>query len=288
MTERTRARRVLPRVAAVLTVLLVVGVGLVLAFQRSLVFVPDRSSPPPVDDVLPGAKEVSLRTSDGLTLAAWHLPAPEGCTATVLVAPGNGGHRGSRAPLAEALGSAGFGVLLLEYRGYGGNPGSPSEAGLARDARAAREYLLGAGVPEASIVYLGESLGAAVAAGLAAEHPPAALVLRSPFTTLAEAARAVYHVPVGALLRDRFDVVAAVRRTAVPVAVVLGDADTTVPPGLSRTVADAAREAPREVVEVVVPGADHNDAPLVSGTHLIGAVVDAATLGSAPPCVPGR
>ena len=286
MTQRVRGHRVLTYVAVGVTVALAVVVGLVVAFQRSLVFVPDRSAPPAVSDVLPGARDVSLRTSDGLTLAAWYLPAPAGCTATVLVTPGNGGHRGSRVPLAAALGDAGFGVLLLEYRGYGGNPGSPSEAGLLRDARAAREFLLDAGVPPTSVVYLGESLGAAVAAALAVEHPPAALVLRSPFTTLADAARAASHVPVGLLLRDRFDVLAAVSRTAVPVAVVLGDADTTVPPRLSRAVAEAARAAPRSVAEVVVPRADHNDASLASGRALVGAVADAASAGAAPPCSP--
>ena len=284
MAERTRARRVLPRVAAVAVVALLGAAGLALVFQRSLVFVPDRSTPPPVADMLPGGTEVALRTSDGLTLAAWHLPAPDGCTSTVLVAPGNGGHRAARAPLASALDSAGFGVLLLEYRGYGGNPGSPSERGLARDARAARAYLLEEGIPDRSVVYLGESLGAAVAARLATEHPPAALVLRSPFTTLAAAAR----LPVGMLLLDRFDVVAAVRRTSVPVAVVLGDADTTVPPRLSRSVADAARSTSREVIEVVVPGANHNDGRLVAGTAVVDAVVDVAVLGSAPPCPQAR
>ena len=133
--------------AAVVTVAVLVAAGLVLAFQRSLVFVPDRGEPPRASDVLPGAQEVVLRTSDGLTLAAWYLPAPAGCTSTVLVTPGNGGHRGTRAPLATALADAGFGVLLLEYRGYGGNPGRPSEDGLLRDARAARAYLLDVGVP---------------------------------------------------------------------------------------------------------------------------------------------
>jgi pimeloyl-ACP methyl ester carboxylesterase len=278
MAQRVRGR-VLRVAAAVVTVAVLVAAGLVLAFQRSLVFVPDRSAPPRVSDALPGAQEVSLRTSDGLTLTAWYLPAPAGCTSTVLVTPGNGGHRGARAPLAAALAGAGFGVLLPEYRGYGGNPGTPSEAGLLRDARAARTYLLDAGVPAASVVYLGESLGAAVAAGLAAEHPPAAIVLRSPFTTLAEAARAAYHVPVGPLLLDRFDVLAAVRRTTVPVAVVLGADDSIVPPRLSRAVAEAAGTAAR-----VVPGAGHNDASLASGSALVDAVVDVATAGAAPPC----
>lgn len=280
MAERVRGRRILTALALAL----VLVVGLVLAFQRSLVFVPDRSTPPPVSDVLPGAREVSLSTVDGLTLAAWYLPAPAACTSTVLVAPGNGGNRASRVPLAAALGDAGFGVLLLEYRGYGGNPGSPSEPGLLRDARAARAHLVDAGIPTTSLVYLGESLGAAVAARLAAEHPPAALVLRSPFTTLADAAQAVSRVPLGPLLRDRFDVVSAVRRTTVPVAVVLGDKDSTVPPRQSRAVADAARTADRDVVEVVVPEADHNDSALTSGPALVEAVSDVASAGGAPPC----
>ncbi|GEL97276.1 alpha/beta hydrolase [Cellulomonas terrae] len=269
---------------AAVAVVLVLVVGVVLAFQRSLVFVPDRSAPPPVSDVLPGAREVRLSTADGLTLAAWWLPAPAACTTTVLVTPGNGGNRAARVPLAAALGEAGFGVLLLEYRGYGGNPGSPSEVGLVRDARAARAYLVDAGVPATTLVYLGESLGAAVAAALAAEHPPAALVLRSPFTTLADAAQAATHLPVAPLLHDRFDVVAAVRQTSVPVAVVLGDVDATVPPRQSRAVADAAREADRDVVEVVVPRADHNDPALASGPALVEAVRDVARAGGAAPC----
>lgn len=281
---RPRARRRVAVVAGALAVTLVLGVVGVALMQRTIVFVPDRSEPPPVQSVLPGARDVELRTSDGLTLTAWFLPAPEGCASTVLVAPGNGGNRASRASLASALRDAGFGVLLLEYRGYGGNPGSPSEEGLARDARAAREFLLDAGVPAASTVYLGESLGGAVASGLAAEHPPAALVLRSPFTTLADAARAVTRVPLGWLLRDRFDVVEHVGRVSVPVAVVHGDADTTVPARLSRQVADASRRAGSTVVEVGVPGGGHNDRALASGPELMRAVVEVATSGGAAPC----
>lgn len=281
---RPRARRRVAVALGALAVVLVLAVVGVAVMQRSIVFVPDRREPPPVASVLPGARDVELHTSDGLTLAAWYLPAADGCTSTVLVAPGNGGNRAGRASLASALRDAGFGVLLLEYRGYGGNPGSPSEEGLARDARAARDFLLDAGVPAASTVYLGESLGGAVASGLAAEHPPAALVLRSPFTTLADAARAVTGVPLGWLLRDRFDVVAHVGRVTVPVAVVHGDADTTVPDRLSRGVADAARRAGSTVVEVDVPGGGHNDRVLASGPALVGAVVDVATLGGAAPC----
>ncbi|MGH2202153.1 hypothetical protein ACQ1ZM_15430, partial [Enterococcus faecalis] len=84
----------------------------------------------------------------------------------------------------------------------------PSEEGLARDVRAARDFLLGdAGVPECRLLYLGESLGAAVVTELAAEHPPAGLVLRSPFVDLPSVAAVHYpFLPVRALLRDRFPV----------------------------------------------------------------------------------
>jgi fermentation-respiration switch protein FrsA (DUF1100 family) len=156
-----------------------------------------------------GAQDVGFVTSDGLRLAGWSLPRPgPGSEPAVLVANGNAGNRGHRAPLAEALRAMGVSVLLFDYRGFGGNPGSPSERGLHRDALAARNYL--AGRPEVDpdrTVYFGESIGAAVVAGLSLEHPPAGLVLRSPFTPLAEVGPLHYPwLPVRALLRDHYEV----------------------------------------------------------------------------------
>lgn len=255
------------------------------AFQRSLVYFPDRGEPPSAGDVLPGGLDVVLTTSDGLHLAAWYVPAPGSCASTVLLAPGNAGNRGDRLELVRALHDAGFGVLALDYRGYGGNPGRPSENGLGLDVRAARDFLVrDARVPARSIVYLGESLGAAVVAELATEHAPAALVLRSPFTSLAGVGRAAYRVPVGWLLRDRYPVLDHVEAIGVPIAVVHGSADTIVPSRLSRRVAETAREAGSAVVEVDVAGAGHNDGALVHGRELIGALVEVARLGGAAPC----
>jgi fermentation-respiration switch protein FrsA (DUF1100 family) len=193
----------------------------------------------------------------------------------VLVADGNGGHRGLRAPLAAALARRGLAVLLFDYRGYGGNPGSPSEEGLARDVRAARASLLEeAGVPPDRLLYLGESLGAAVVTELATEHPPAALVLRSPFVDLAAVGAEHYpFLPVRALLRDRYPVAERVATIRVPTTVVLGDADSIVPPAQSRAVAAAAAGLHR-LVEV--PGADHNDRVLLDGDALVDAVVELA------------
>jgi uncharacterized protein len=259
-------------VAGVLLVAVVTG--LLWVFQRKLVYLPDAGPVGRAEAVLPGAEDVVLRTSDGLDLAGWYVPARGRDAATVLVANGNGGHRGYRAPLAEALADAGLGVLLFDYRGYGGNPGSPSEAGLARDVRAARQFLLEDGVDPGRLLYFGESLGAAVVTELATEHPPAGLVLRSPFVDLASVAAVHYpFVPARALLRDRFPVAERVGELEVPTVVVLGTADTIVPPEQSRAVAEAAA---RLHALVEVPGADHNDPVLLDGDALLSAVLELA------------
>jgi pimeloyl-ACP methyl ester carboxylesterase len=251
-------------------VLLAVGLW---AFQRRLIFFP-AAGLPPLAEVLPGAQDVRLTTSDGLTLGAWLVPPRgPGPYAVVLVAGGNAGNRADRAPLAAALAEAGMAVLLVDYRGYGGNPGSPSEAGLAQDIRAAHRFLTeGLQVPAERLIYFGESLGAAVVTELATEHPPGGLLLRSPFVDLAAVGREHYPVlPVALLLRDRFPVAENLGRVTAPTTVVLGTADTVVPPGQSREVARANHA---RLVEI--PGAGHNDRVLLDGPDLIAAARDLA------------
>ncbi|MDN5860608.1 MAG: alpha/beta hydrolase [Pseudonocardia sp.] len=257
-------------------VIAVVAVGLAALWilQRRLIYFPQTGSPvPPAAEVLPGARDVTLRTADGLELGAWFLPAGTAhYGVTVLVANGNAGDRSVRAPLAAALARRGLSVLLFDYRGYGGNPGTPSEDGLALDVRAAHRYLAqDLGLPSGKILYYGESLGAAVVTELAAEHPPAGLLLRSPFTELADVGSAHYpYLPVRALLRERYPLAQRLRRITVPTTVVYGSADRIIPPELSRAVA-AAAGGDVEIVEV--PGAEHNDVALLNGPELVGAVV---------------
>ncbi len=251
--------------------LLVVGgawcvvVLLAAVFQRQLIYLPDRTSPVPPA----GVEEVVLTTEDGLELVAWYLAPDDEPVTTILLAPGNAGNRAGRVPTARALNERGHAVLLLDYRGYGGNPGSPSEAGLVADARAAHDHLVArADVEVARIAYLGESIGSAVVAGLAAERPPAALALRSPFPELADVGRAAYpFLPVGTLLRDRHPTSDHLGAYEGPVLVVAGADDRIVPSELSREV---ARRAGATFVEV--PGAGHNDPELFVGDRFIGAV----------------
>lgn len=262
-------------------VMLVAGLVLLLAwlFQRSLIYFPSAENPPPVETVLPGGEAVTFVTEDGIVLAGWFVPPrPQAQTARatpVLVFNGNAGNRELRAPLARALTGLAepVAVLLFDYRGYGGNPGSPSEAGLAMDARAALRYLTGrADVDADRIVYFGESLGAAVAVSLALKRPPAALILRSPFTSLADMAGVHYpFLPAGLLLKDRFASIEKIGRLAAPLLVIVGSEDGVVPPEQSRRLL-AAAGAPGRLLEI--EGADHNDYTLLAGEEMIAAIVE--------------
>lgn len=259
------------RVLTALVIIAVILVALMWAFQRRLVYLPSGAPNVAPGQVLEGGSAVALRTEDGLALEAWYAPATAPpADVTVLVLPGNAGSRAARVPLAAALGAAGFDVLLLDYRGYGGNPGSPDEEGLAADARAAHHHLVAErGVDPGRLVLFGESLGAAVAARLALERPVGGLVLRSPFTSLADIGAIHYpFLPVRALLRDHFPLREAITSVTAPVVVVAGGADEIVPSAQSRDVA-AAVGAPY----IEVPYARHNDSELSYGPRVVEAVV---------------
>lgn len=250
-----------------------ITIGALWALQRRVIYFPERALPE-LADVLPGAQEVALTTDDGLTLGAWFVPATSDTNGvTVVVFNGNGGNRGGRIPLAKALSAQGYGVLLFDYRGYGGNPGSPSESGLISDGLAAVAYLeTRDSVDSEQIVYFGESLGAAVAIGVAEQRLPAALVLRSPFTSLPDVAAVHYpFLPTSLFLRDRYPNRDRVSGLHVPVLVMAGSADSVVPLAQSKRVYEAAGE-PKEFV--VFDGADHNDFELTAGEELVATVAE--------------
>lgn len=262
-------------------ILVGVGIGLVWTFQRHLIYFPDTAPVPSAASAGPvGARDVALRTTDGLTLGAWFVPpigAPRDLA--VLMVPGNGGNRADRTGIADQLRRRGFAVLLMDYRGYGGNPGNPSEEGLARDCDAAVAALVDLGYPPERTIYFGESLGTGVVASLQHRHPPAGVVLRSPFTELADVGGHHYPwLPVRPLLRDRFPVAQLMAQSQVPAVVIYGDRDSIVPPTLSAAVADSAGAL---VGEVVLKGADHND-PVMFGAEVAGAVVRLADHATRP------
>jgi fermentation-respiration switch protein FrsA (DUF1100 family) len=266
--------------AAALAAAISVFVFLAWALQRKLIYLPSGDAPPPQAVGLPGAEPVTFPTDDGLTLHGWFVQPDEPAWSTVIVFNGNAGNRAVRAPLAVALRRHGLAVLLFDYRGFGGNPGVPTERGLLADARAARRYVAGRrDVDEARVAYFGESLGAAVALQLAAESPPAGLVLRSPFGSLVEAGQFHYpFLPVRWLLRDRFASNDFIRRIHAPLLMVAGDRDGIVPLDHSRRL---FAQATNPKTLVIIKDADHNDASLLYGGDMIASIVTFLR-GSAP------
>ena len=241
--------------------------------QRALIYFPERRVPELRSMGLAGAEPVAFLTEDDLRLEGWFVhPAAPPTGQTIVVFNGNGGNRAYRAPLAAALAGAGHAVLLFDYRGYGGNPGLPSERGLLRDARAAVDAVASLDHVDASrIVYFGESIGAAVAVQLAVERPPHGLILRSPFTSLVDVGREHYpFLPVGWLARDRFDSLRRIADVRAPLLVIAGTADRIVPYEMSETLYEAAPE-PKWLV--TIEDADHNDDVLLVGRPLIAAIV---------------
>jgi pimeloyl-ACP methyl ester carboxylesterase len=225
--------------------------------QRRFIYFPDTSRASPAARWFPGGRDVRLSTDDGLTLDAWLVPptGPDRGMA-VLYAPGNGGNREGRAGLVAELAARGFTVLSIDYRGYAGNPGSPSEEGVAADARAAVDLLRTEGFSPERTLYLGESLGSGVVARLATTHAPAGIVLRSPFTSLVDVAKVHFGPAVGALMPDKFPVLDLLAATDTPVTVIRGEADDIVPARLSARVAEGVG---RLYEQVALPGVGHND-----------------------------
>ena len=221
---------------------------------------------------LEDVEEVAFDATDGLRLSGWLFTVNAVDQApAVIVFNGNAGNRAYRVPLAKALRRLGLQVLLFDYRGYGGNPGSPTEQGLAMDARAAREFLITRRhVDPWSLIYFGESLGTGVAVELASEHPPAALILRSPYTSMADVGQHHYRwLPVRQLLRDRYDSLALIPRVKTRLLVIAGERDSVVPAEFSRRLFEAA---PQPKAFVSVPRADHNDDELLEGKTVIEAI----------------
>ncbi len=219
--------------------------GYLYVFQRQLLYFPDRSRPQLGLLTRLGVREVSLTTADGLSLLSWYLPPREG-RPIVAYFHGNGGNIGHRAERIERFSREGYGVLLVEYRGYGGNPGAPTQTGLFDDAQAAGDFLQREGIGGGRLVLYGESLGSAVAVHLAATQQVAGLVLESPFTSAAALAQYHYpYVPAALLIWDRFDSLSRIGEVKAPILVLHGGRDRIVPDSFSRALLAAAPE-PKE------------------------------------------
>lgn len=221
-------------------------VGGLYFFQRHLLYFPDGSRPELRGLAELGVREVRVTTADAVSLLSWYLPPSDG-RPVIVYFHGNGGHIGYRARRLYRFAQEGFGVLMLEYRGFGDNPGVPTEAGLRADATAALDFLARCGVGPDRLVLYGESLGSGVAVGLAAKRDVAGVILEAPFTSVAEVAQYHYSfVPASLLVRDRFDSLSRIGDVKAPILILHGEQDRIVPVRFGRALFNAAPE-PKEL-----------------------------------------
>lgn len=260
----SRARRLVDLLLLV-AVALVLVTGVMLLFERRLIYIPFRDLEVEPSTLALRHEEAWLTAEDGVRIHAWFLPLPD-ARRTVLVCNGNAGNMSYRLDRAQEMQRRlGVSVQLFDYRGYGRSEGSPDEEGTYRDARAVHRYLVETkGIRPGDLVLFGESLGSAVATQLALERPAAALILESPFTSIADMARSAYPFlpPVGPLIRTRYDTIRKIPTLTLPLLVLHGDRDTIVPSSQGRRVFEAAPGPKRFFA---IPGAGHNDTYVVGG-----------------------
>jgi fermentation-respiration switch protein FrsA (DUF1100 family) len=210
--------------------------------------------------------DVEFETADRERLHGWWVTRRAVALGHVLLCHGNAGNVGDRVVHAAVLTAAGFDVLLFDYRGYGHSSGTPGEQGTYRDARAALACLLRQPDVDASrVLYLGESLGGAVALELALAHPPAGLVLLSAFTSVRDMARVHYGLLPAPLVPDAYPSLSLIATLRAPLLVLHGDDDAIVPVEQGRALFEAAPEPKRLRI---VPGVGHNDIVSRAGTLL--------------------
>lgn len=226
-------------------------------YQRNLLYFPDTTRPDVVAHSGGGVEVAHAQTKDGLELEGWYFAGRED-KPVLLYFHGNASNIASRVPKIAEIRAAGYGVLLAEYRGYGGNPGKPSEQGFYADAHAYMDWLESRSIMPDRVVLYGESIGSGVATQMATEYAVGGLILEAPFTAATEIAKKIYfYVPVGLLMRDRFSNIDKIGQVKAPILILHGDMDTVIPPAFGRQLYEASPE-PRLFVSLA--GAGHNDA----------------------------
>jgi uncharacterized protein len=277
--------RTMTALIAVLAVLLFVYVGLaaMLYFtQRSMMYFPETIHTSPAEAGLPEAEEISLNAADGVRIVGWHV-APRDGQPVILYLHGNGGALRYRVERFHRLIKEGVGLVAIEYRGYGGSEGSPSEAGLFADAEAAYAFAASRYRPD-QLVLWGESLGTGVAVYLAAEKPVGRVILEAPFTsTAAVAAQRYWFMPVRLLMKDQFRSDERIANVSAPVLILHGLNDRTVPYAMGEQMFDLAK-GNKHIVRFIDGG--HEDLDQYGALHAVGRFL-AGDLDQ-PPAPPAR
>lgn len=231
---------------------------LIYFFQEKMTYFPSITISAPREARVPEMQIIELQTEDGLKIKGWYSPPKSQNQPTLVYFHGNAGDISNRSFIARTFLDLNYGFFLLTYRGYSGNPGTPSEQGLYSDARAVINFLMKKGLSPKSIVLMGESIGSGVAIQMATEFPIHALILMAPFSSLADVAKIHYSffLPFNWLIKEKYDSMAKAAHIHAPVLIIHGKKDTIIPPELSRKLFE---KFPEPKKAAYIPGSGHND-----------------------------
>ncbi len=254
--------KILMIVPAIYLVLLL----LLFIFQRSLMYFPA-----PLDDFqrqhhLP-FEEISIMSEDGLEIKSW-IAKKEPDKKTIVFFHGNAGNAAHRIPMLKEFFRAGHTVVLAEYRGYGDNPGKPSENGIISDAERLMEYVIAQGTAVEDIVLMGRSLGTGPSTNLATKYDVAALILVSPFSSFPDVAASTYpYFPVRFLMKDKFDSKSIIKNIKAPVLMFHGEFDRIIPLHFGEALFEAANE-PKQFERILMRGHNNLDMEAINNKIL--------------------
>ncbi len=226
-------------------------------FQRSLLYLPSKEKIDVSYYSNTGLKEVEFTTSDGLILKSLFKKPSSKDTSTVLIFHGNAGHVGHRVDKFKHFIESGYGLLLVEYRGYGKNPGKPSENGIYKDGQAALNFLFKQNILAKEIIIYGESLGCGIATKLSTENSFGATILEAPYTSIADVAQNHYwYLPAKWLVLDKHDIIRIIEDIKSPLLIMHGEKDNIINITLGKKVFNSAPE-PKQAL--YIPNAGHNN-----------------------------
>jgi fermentation-respiration switch protein FrsA (DUF1100 family) len=243
--------------------------GALFFYQPNLLYfpnIPTREIGANPGDIGLDFEPLTLTTRDDEQLDAWFIPVNQ-ARGVLLFCHGNAGNISHRLDSIRLFHELGLSVLIFDYRGYGRSSGRPTEKGTYRDADAAWDYLVEQrGTAPAQIILFGRSLGAAIAADLAARQGSAAVILESAFTSVPDVAATLYPwLPVRWLSRYQYDTGKKLVNIHSPVLIVHSRDDEIIPYANGERLFEAANE-PKQFLQL---RGGHNDGFMVSGKHYI-------------------
>ena len=198
-------------------------------YQRKLLYHPSENNYTG-DEIQFDYKEVFIEVDKDVKLKSWFLEKDLKKNKTILYFHGNAGDLTNRVHKLNELNKLDVNILIISWRGFSGNPGKPTEKNLYNDARKSVEWLNETGVTNKNIILYGESLGTGVATELGQNNSFSGIVLESPFTSIADAAKIYYpYLPVNLLLKDRYDTIKKIKNIKIPVLIMHGKKDNIVP-----------------------------------------------------------